>query len=58
MIAPMVVLEPSEKSDIQNIVKDTEESDEFKKEIFLTPAFVQALRILLPFFNDRGLLDL
>lgn len=53
-----VLLDPNDSADIEMFFKDSDESDKFRKLVYMTPRYVKAAKSILPFLDNRGILDL
>lgn len=53
-----ILLDPSEESNMENMMSDGENGASFKKAMFTNPRYVAHMMELLPFFEKKGVLDL
>lgn len=56
-IMSVILADPSEDASIESAMQDTDAAMAFKKGLYSNPRFVKAIQTLLPYLDNRGLLD-
>jgi len=51
---PIVLLPPDVDSHIGNVMGNSEEAIAFKRKMFLLPAYVDQIKVILPWLINRG----
>ncbi|XP_017018492.1 uncharacterized protein CHKov2 [Drosophila kikkawai] len=51
---PIVLLPPDLDSNIANVMGNSEEATAFKRKMFLLPAYVEQIKVILPWLIERG----
>lgn len=52
------LFDPTEQASMEAFLQETDAAIAFKKKLYTNPRYVKAMQSLLPFFDNRGLLDL
>ncbi|XP_055382806.1 uncharacterized protein LOC129612968 [Condylostylus longicornis] len=52
-----VLLDPTEDASIENFLEGSDDGIKFKMNAYLNPRYVKTMEALLPFFDNKGLLD-
>lgn len=55
---PAILLDPSNESNMENMMNDSEGGANFKKALFTNPRYIRHMMELLPFLEQKGVLDL
>ena len=54
----MVLTESSTESSMDNLVSQSRAGKEFKRKIYSNPRYICAMRDILPFFDQKGLMEI
>lgn len=57
VLLPLRFLERTENADLNSLLDDTEEANEFRRQMFDSPKLEERLRFLLDFYDRKGLLN-
>lgn len=55
---PMVLSESSPDTSIDNLVSQSKSGREFKRKIYSNPRYIRAMQDILPFFDQKGLMEI
>lgn len=53
----VVLLEPTDKANMENFLKEDDEATSFKNEIYSNPKYIACLNEILPWLDNRGMLE-
>lgn len=53
-VLPIVMLDPRDDANIENMISATEEGKKFKEALYNNPKYLEAMIELIPFFIRRG----
>uniref|UniRef100_A0A7G3AMH2 Putative secreted protein n=2 Tax=Lutzomyia longipalpis TaxID=7200 RepID=A0A7G3AMH2_LUTLO len=57
MMQPIMLVEDSTNADMDTMISDSEASMQFKRNLYRNPKTKTALKFLLPYLDQRGMLD-
>ncbi|GAB0088779.1 uncharacterized protein DMENIID0001_032430 [Sergentomyia squamirostris] len=57
MMQPIMMVEDSANADMDNLISDSDASIQFKRNLYRNPKTQVALKYLLPYLDQRGILD-